>query len=89
MDGHCSGDMSSVWCSDFLTHGTIISGVVLTSIFTIVSMVLSVSLVRQFFGLLTRTLQTSSYAPKVRDRIPIPSAIQIAFSKGIIHSRIP
>ena len=89
MDAHCSGDTSSIWCSDFLSHGTIISNVVLTTIFSILSLVFVVLLTKTFFNFILKVERILSCCLRVRDRIPISSPIQIAFSRGIIHSRIP
>lgn len=85
MNHHCSGDVSSVWCSDFISHGTIISSVVLTIIFSVLFFVVAVVLIKLFFRIKTKPICLI----RIRNKIPILSPMQIAFSRGILHSRIP
>lgn len=86
---HCSGDTDSVWCSDFLYHGTILSGAILTTIFSILSTLVSSIFIKSVFGLLRKIKSVIFQTVRVIGEIPILSPIQLAISDGIIHPRIP
>jgi hypothetical protein len=90
-NSHCSVDMNhtSVWCSDFISHGTIISDAIITTFTTILSILAVLVSIKPLFALFTRIKQVITLLYKTRDRIPIFSPIQLAISDGIIHPRIP
>ncbi len=91
MSSHCSVDMNhtSVWCSDFISHGTIISSAIITTFATILSILAVLFSIKPLFALFTKIKQVTTLLYKTRDRIPILSPIQLAISNGIIHPRIP
>lgn len=89
INSHCSGDSVSAWCSDFTLHGTIISDAIINTIFTILSILVAIVLIKPFLHLFKNIRQTTFYTPTIRDKIPILSPIQLAMSDGIIHPRIP
>lgn len=91
MNPHCSVDMNhtSVWCSDFISHGTIISSAIITTFATILSILVVLISIRPLFALLTKIKQAVTQITKIKDKIPILSPIQIAISNGIVHPRIP
>lgn len=91
MSSHCSVDMNhnSVWCNDFISHRTIISGAVITTFFTILSALAVLISIRPTFNLFKIVRKIISYTSINRDKIPILSPIQLAISDGIIHPRIP
>lgn len=88
---HCSVDMNhtSVWCSDFISHGTIISGAIIITFATILSILAVLVSIKPLFALFTKIKQVTTLLYKARDRISIFSPIQLAISNGIIHPRIP
>jgi hypothetical protein len=91
MSSHCSVDMNhaSVWCSDFISHGTIISSAIITTFATILSILAVLVSIRPLFNLFKVVRKIISYISRGRDKIPILSPIQIAISNGIVHPRIP
>lgn len=89
MDAHCSSDTNSVWCSDLISHGTIMSNVVMATIFSMISLVAVFFVVKTVFNLVFKVEKNIFCYSKLRDKIPILSPIQVAFSKGIIHPKIP
>lgn len=89
MNTHCSGETSSVWCSDFTSHGTIISDAILTTVLAVLSVLVSILLIKPFLNLFRLIKQTETLVLKIRDKISILSPIQLAISDGIIHPKIP
>jgi len=87
-NSHCSGDSTSVWCSNFTLHGTIISDAIISTVLTILSIVAVLLIVRTFHDFLPIIKQIVFYIPKTKVRVPILTPIQIAISKGIIHPKI-
>jgi hypothetical protein len=88
---HCSVDMNhtSFWCSDFLSHGTIISDAITATLFTVLSILVVFISIKPIIALFSKLKQLIRYKPKIRDKIPILPPILLAISNGIIHPRIP
>lgn len=83
------GDTHTAWCSNFLEHGTIMSGAILATLVIFFVVTLSL-LTRTFFTILHIYFKDQSkrlFHP--RDSIPIFSPVQMAIFRGVIHPRIP
>ena len=89
MSTHCSGDVDSFWCSDFLFHGTIISDAITAILVTVLSVLVVFISIKPVAALFAKLKQAVKQILKIRDKIPVLSPIQLAISNGIIHPRIP
>lgn len=89
MDQHCSGNSDSVWCNDMLTHGTIVSGSIISFIFILIFTAISFFLFRPIFKLIKIEINKLLYLADMMGKIPILSPVQLAISKGIIHPKRP
>lgn len=89
MDSHCSDGVNSAWCNDFFVHGTIVSEAILTIIFTISVVIISLIFIKPFWSSIIKKIYLRSEISNHRLREKIFTPIQLAISNGIIHPRIP
>ena len=89
-NSNCSEHMGqkTVWCDGLLSHRTIISDAVITTLVSVLFASVVFVFVKYIFNLFNK-IKIVFYIPKIKDKIPIISPIKIAISKGIIHPRIP
>jgi len=89
VDSHCSTEQASTWCSSVLEHKTVISGAILLTVITIFFTSLSVYVSNYIFK---KCLAFSVIRQKIFYKHLfkiIISPLEISFSKGILHPRIP
>ncbi len=92
MSGHSDCHMDSVFsvmCVETLEHGSIISGAILTLVFS--AMLYTVSYRNTYFwALLFKNLSISVLQPpSVCFRCNKPTQLQLLFARGILHPRKP
>lgn len=91
MNSHCSTDSSAVWCEYTLSHGTIISDAIYTSIYVLLSAVVlfgfALKILPRYKNIILLRTTESLFLLKYFSKDLNP--IRILFSDGIIHPRIP